>query len=326
MKLFFILISVFIPSSLYAAGEEVEQTKSFVEIFLGFFSTQMLINIGLACGVIIFTIILSKFIQARLFGYLENSNIWDDGSKEELIWVISRTVNIFVLIAGFSITLGILGLDLGIFMWGIGFGIGFTLRTFLTNFISGIIVVSQGSYHIGDLIEVRESRWRITKINALFTEVEQLDGVIFNIPNVRFIEENVRNFHTNDKRRIDVDVVVDYATDITQAKKVLEKVLSNFPNILQAPSSDILIESLWERGVNLKLRFWIHSKENFITLKSNITETVNLAFKQMNINIPYPHVTLVEWSDTHHTISQTTSSSTETTPVQRYKASSPKNA
>lgn len=271
---------------------EVEQAQGFVMIIAGLFSTETLLNIAFAIVVVILTFAASKFAQGKLFGYLEAANIGDDGSKEEIIGVISRTVNILVLITGFSITLGVLWVDLGIFMWGIWFGIWFTLRTFLTNFISGIIIVSQWSYHIGDLIEVWGKMWKIVKINALFTAMEEFDGVIFNIPNVRFFEENVRNFHTNDKRRIDVNVVVGYETDILQAKKVLQKVVSNFPMILQAPESDILVKALGDNGIELTLRFWIHSRENFITVKSNITETVNLAFKQTGIHIPYPQITL----------------------------------
>ncbi len=289
--IFFIVF--FFAEQSWAVGEnEIEQTKGTAQVILWFFSTEFLLNMVFAVVILILTIITSKFIQSRLFGYLESANIWDEASKEEVIGVISRTVNIIVLITGFSVTLGILWVDLGIFMWGIWFGIWFTLRTFLTNFISGIIIVSQGSYHIWDLIEVGTQRWKITKINALFTEIEELDGVIFNIPNVRFFEENVRNFHTNDKRRIDVEVVVDYKTDILQAKKVLQKVISNFPMVLQAPASDVLIRDLGDRWVGLTLRFWINSKENFITLKSNVTETVNLAFKQTEIKIPYPQITL----------------------------------
>lgn len=292
-RLIFILLLLF-PSSLWAAvvWGEIEQSKSSVQMLVWFFSTELLINIIFAIVVIILTFVLSKFIQSRLFHYLEAANIGDEWSKEEIIGLISRTMNVLVLITGFSITLGILGVDLGIFMWGIWFGIWFTLRTFLTNFISGIIIVSQGSYHIWDLIEIGTQRWHITKINALFTEIKELDGVIFNIPNVRFFEENVRNYHTNDKRRIDIEVVVGYETDILQAKKVLQKVVSNFPVVLQAPASDVLIRDLWEKWVGLKLRFWISSKENFITLKSNVTETVNLAFKQTGIHIAYPQMTL----------------------------------
>lgn len=285
-----IFFSFYTQAFAVAWWSEVAQTQDFVSTLVWFFSTELLLKIIFTVIVVVLTLLISKLIKNRLFGYLERANIGDEWSKEEIIGVISRTVNIIVLITGFSIALWVLGVDLGIFMWGIWFGIWFTLRTFLTNFISGIIIVSQWSYHIGDLIEVGSKMWKIVKINALFTAIEEFDGVTFNIPNVRFFEENVRNFHTNDKRRIDVEVVVDYSTDILTAKKVLKKVISNFPNILTAPEPDVLIDELWERWITLKLRFWIHSQDNFITLKSNITETVNLAFKQTDITIPFPHI------------------------------------
>lgn len=296
----FLALAIFslIPQSLWAAVSswEADTPKTSWEIILWFLSAEFLLNLAvnivLVVVVIALTFVASKFIQSKLFHYLEAANIWDEASKEEIIGVISRTMNIFVLITGFSISLGILWVDLGIFMGWIWFGIWFTLRTFLTNFISGIIIVSQWSYHIGDLIEVGNQRWRITKIQALFTEIEELDGTVFNIPNVRFFEENVRNFHTNDKRRIDVEVVVWYETDIIQAKKVLGKVVSNFPMVLSAPESDVIIWKLWDNGIELTLRFWVSSMENYITLKSNVTETVNLAFKQTGIHIPYPQMTL----------------------------------
>ncbi len=103
--------------------EQAEQTESFAQTVLGVFSLEIMLNIVFAVVTIIATIIVSKFVQNKLFRYLENSNIGDEGSKEELIGVISRTINVIVLVAGFSIALGVLGVDLGIFMGGIGFGI-----------------------------------------------------------------------------------------------------------------------------------------------------------------------------------------------------------
>lgn len=140
------------------------------------------------------------------------------------------------------------------------------------------------------MIEVDGKVGNILKINSLFTAIQEFDGVVFNIPNVRFFEENVRNYHTNDKRRIEIEVSVDYSTDIMQAKKVLQKVLSNFPMILQAPASDIIVKNFSDKGIILGMRFWISSKEDFVSLKSNITETVNHAFHQTDIAIPYPQM------------------------------------
>lgn len=289
-----VLFFLFHVSSYAAiAWGEVEQTTNFISTLLWFFSTEMLLKVIFAIVVIILTFITSKLVQSRLFGYLESSSLGAQEGKEELIGVISRTVNIVILITGFSITLWVLGIDLAIFMWGIWFGIWFTLRTFLTNFIAGIIVVTQWVYHSGDLIEVEGNMWKIVKINALFTAVQQFDGVIFYMPNIKFLEQEVKNYHSNDKRRVDIETVVGYGTDIVKVKQILGKVVSNFPNILPAPKYDIVIEQLSDNGILVRLRFWMHSDDNYFSLRSNVTETINLAFEQSGIVIPYKQITVI---------------------------------
>ncbi len=290
--LFILLVGILSSSTVFAAWEaEAQQTVDFLSTLMWVFSTQVLLRIIFAIIAIVLTFIVSKIARNRLFGYLERGSLGGEAWKEELIWVISRTVNITILAVWFSITLGILGVDLAIFMWGIWFGIGFTLKTFLTNFIAWIIMVTQGVYHVDDLIEVNGKKGKIAKIDSLFTAVQQFDGVYFYIPNIRFLEDDVRNYHTSDKRRVEIDVQVDYNTDIVKAKSIINKVLENFP-MLQAPASDIIVESLGDNGIFLRVRFWIGSKDPYFTLKSNVTETINLAFKQSGITIPFPQVTI----------------------------------
>lgn len=289
----FLLLALTAQSYSAVAGQEVEQTTSFITTLLWLFSTEVLLKVIFAIIVIILTFVISKLVRVRLFWYLESTSMWWEEGKEELIGVISRTVNIVILVTGFSITLWVLGIDLAIFMWGIWFGIGFTLRTFLTNFIAGIIVVTQWVYHSGDLIQVGDHMWKIQKINALFTAVEQFDGVIFYMPNIKFLEEEVRNYHTNDKRRVTVETIVEYGSDIVKAKQIIQKVIWNFPNILQAPNYDVIIDSLWENGILIKTRFWIQSSDHYFTIKSNVTETINLWFSQAGIVIPYKQITVI---------------------------------
>lgn len=242
---------------------------------------------------IVWTMIAKKVSTDRLIGYLETKFEWS-WWWDEVIWVVTRSVNVTVLVIWFSIVLGILWVDLWIFMWWIWFGIGFTLKTFLTNFTAWIIMVTQWVYHNWDLIEVWTDMWKIVKINALFTAVEKLDWVIFYIPNINFLEEKVANYHSNDKRRIEIEALVDYDTDITKTKAVINKVLDNFPNILKEPSSQIIIDKLDDSWILIIIRCWIRSNDNYIATKSNITETINLAFKQAKVWIPYPHMEIIQ--------------------------------
>jgi len=136
--------------------------------------------------------------------------------------------------------------------------------------------------------------WRIVKINSLFTAVEKLDGVIFYIPNINFLENKVLNYNSNDKRRVDIEVLVDYDTDIVKAKMILNKVLDSFPNILNDPKTQIVVDKLDDSWILIIVRAWISSSDKYVQVKSNITETINLAFKQSDINIPYPHLEVIK--------------------------------
>jgi small-conductance mechanosensitive channel len=245
----------------------------------------------MAMWVIVLTFILSKLISSKIVSYIEK-NATEESSREELTGMISRVVSITVLTIGFTISLGILWIDMWIFMWGIWFGIWFTLKTFLTNFVAGIMMVTQGFYHNWDVIEIDNQMWKIVKVNALFTAVEQFNGVIFYVPNIKFIEEKVINYYTNDKRRGEIDVLIDYKSDVHKAKQVVVMILDQFPNILKAPWSDVILDQLGDNGILLKARYWVPVKDNYIETKSNITETINMALRKQWIEIAYPHLTV----------------------------------
>ncbi len=275
-----------IHANVFAATDELDQTSEFIATLRALFSTSVLLKIVFTIIMIVLTFMVAKVVRVKLLGYLEKRYTWDS----EIISVITRTVNIAIYIAGFSAALGIIGIDLGIFMWGIWFGIWFTLKTFLVNFIAGIIMVTQRTYHAGDLISINGKMWNVVRVSALFTSIEQFNGVVFTVPNINFLENNVENFNTNDKRRIEIEVMINFKEDVTNAKKVILTMLSRFPGILQSPEPDVLVEKLGgdQSWVLLTVRSWIGAEDSYVTLKSHITETINLALKKNNIALAHP--------------------------------------
>lgn len=293
-KIFILLLVILANINLLNASNTinnaVDKSTKNSNLILSIFTLDTLINIVFAILAIIITIIISKIIDSKIGYFIEKWGSWEN--REELAGVMTRTANIAILSIWFTIALSILWVDVTIFLWGLGFGIWFTLKIFLSNFIAWIVMVTQWNYHNWDLIRIGEKIWKIKKINSLFTEVEQFNWVIFFIPNVRFLENEVENFHINDKRRIEILVWVDFETDLVKAKKVMLQVVNNFPWILKAPEPSVFIDKFDESSINLSLRFWINSHWEYFKTKSNVTETINLAFKQYWIKIPFPQVTL----------------------------------
>jgi small conductance mechanosensitive channel len=279
----------------YAAvsGNEAETANSFVDGLTTIISADMLLKLISALLIVVITFLIAKIVRNKVFVYLEGK-LWGEwANKQEMLFMTSRVVNITIIITWITVALGILWVDMTIFMGWIWFGIGFTLRTFLSNFIAWIIMVSQWTYHTHDLIEVEWKQWRILRINTLFTTAQQLDGVIFTIPNISFLDKEVKNYNASEKRRIDIDIHFDYDADIIKIKSVLKKVALSFDEVLTSPEAKMVIESFDDSYIRVQYRPWILSDSNFITMKSNLLETINLAFKQAGIDVAKQKITML---------------------------------
>lgn len=290
----YMFVSISNISTSYAAvwATELEASKQNLSIMANIFNTGVLLNIVFALITIVCTYSLSKIVSAKLARVIEWSWEWENG-KEELVWVVTRTTNISILAIGFSITLSILWVDMTIFLWGLWFWIWFTLKIFLSNFVAWIIMVTQWTYHNGDTIEVEWQLWKIKKIQSLFTSIEKFDWIIFYVPNIKFLEDTVSNYNSNDKRRVEIKVWIDYDADIVKAKKIIMQIIHQFPSILKAPEPIVILDELDSSSINLVSMFWIDSKGwEYFTTKSNVTETINMAFRQAWIKIPFPQITI----------------------------------
>ena len=294
ITLVYIIFSFMNSYTSYAAAwaNELDKSKENVSIIASFFTTDMLLNIFFAIIVVFLTFVSSKVLSSKLARYLEDSWNWEN--REELVGVLSRTTHITVLFIWFAITLTILWVDMWIFLGWLWFWLWFTLKIFLSNFVAWIIMVTQWTYHNWDLIQLEDWKmWNIKRIHSLFTAVQQFDGVIYYVPNVKFLEENVSNYNSNDKRRVEVEVWVDYNTDIVKAKRVMMQVIKQFPHVLISPEPFVTVDKLDESSVNMILRFWIAADGwDYLKTKSNVTETIHLAFRQSWITIPFPQVTI----------------------------------
>ena len=267
-------------------------TEENISIIWSYFTIDLFINFVFALFVILITFWVSKVVTNRLSLYIENLWKIDWANRDELISVITRTTNIFVIIIGFSITLSLLWVNMWIFMWWIWFWIWFTLKTFLSNFIGWILMVTQWTYHRWDLIKISWKIWYIREIHTLYTAMEQFDWIIYFVPNIKFLEDDVLNYNTNSKRRIEIKIQVDYDTDIIKVKELLIKLSSKIDNILDTPKPSVYLDQLDSSSINIILRVWIDSKSEYFQIKAIVIETINHIFKKEWIKIPFPQITI----------------------------------
>lgn len=207
--------------------------------------------------------------------------------------LFSKLTKIVLFTITFLIALNTIGLDLTLFtVFGgaIGVGVGFGLQKVVSNFISGIILLSDRSIKPGDVIAVGETYGWVNALGARYVSVITRDGKEHLIPNESLITEKVENWSfSNNDVRIRIPIGVSYNTDVRKAADIIVEAAKNTPRTLQTPEPRCLFREFGDSSINLELRVWINDPVNGMgNIQSELLFNIWDKFKEHNIEVPFP--------------------------------------
>lgn len=194
-------------------------------------------------------------------------------------------------IAAFAL-LGVFGVPLSAlstFMGLIGLGISFALRDTIANFISGLMIMINQPFKVGDQIALEGEEGTVRDIQIRATDIRTYDGRKLIIPNSKLYSGVVINNTAYDQRRFSVIVGVSYEDDVQKAKELAEETLEEIDSIEDEPAPQVLVDELAGSSVNLKLRGWTKpSKANMVAVTSEVTQEIKEKYDEAGIDIPFP--------------------------------------
>ena len=168
-------------------------------------------------------------------------------------------------------------------------GVGLGLQQTFNDFISGIILLMEGSVEVGDIIEVDGDIGRVLKISGRTSLVEMRDWKTVIVPNSKITVNNVVNWsHYNSKGRFNVNVGVAYGTDPELVQEVLLEIANNQDGILDQPTPMVNYSDFGESSKDFSLIFWSKDYLQIEHVKSDIRFQIDQKFKERGINIPFP--------------------------------------
>jgi len=205
---------------------------------------------------------------------------------------LSRMAQYAILFVGFSMALGVLGLDLTkvtILAGAIGVGVGFGLQTIVNNFISGLILLFERPIRVGDAIQIGEFQGEVRRIGIRASTVRTWEGADVIVPNSHLVSERVANWtFAEPMRRMDIRVGVAYGTDPPRMIALLLRVAGEHPKVLRDPGAVALFLGFGESALNFELRAWTDRVGEWVLIRSELTVAVNAALVGAAIAIPLP--------------------------------------
>ena len=168
-----------------------------------------------------------------------------------------------------------------------GLAVGFALKDSLSNFASGVMILINKPFFVGDYVEAGGTSGSVIEIKLFATKLKTPDNKVIYVPNSGITGANIVNYSAEETRRVDMEFGIGYSDDIDKAKDTILKILSADDRILKSPVPQIVVGSLGDSSVNIFVRPWV-KKENYWGVYFDITETVKKTFDEQNISIPFP--------------------------------------
>ena len=205
---------------------------------------------------------------------------------------INKILRYAIILIAFIIGLRILGFDITVLLAGYAavlVGLGFGLQNIFNDFISGIILLLDGSLKVDDIVEVNGRIYVVQEINFRTTTVLGRDENYVILPNSELTKNRVVNWTYNSKvSRFQVDIGVDYATDVIDIMETLKAVAKTTPRVLEKPQPFVRFENYGESSLDFSVYFYTTEIFRAENIKSDMRVEIFKALKAKGINIPFP--------------------------------------
>jgi len=223
------------------------------------------------------------------------------GSADTHQEILVRRV-VFYGVAGLFVAsaLSDLGVDLSILLGAAGIltvALGFASQTSASNIISGLFLIGEKPFAVGDVIRVSGTVGEVISIDLMSVKLRTFDNLFVRIPNETMIKTEVTNLMRFPIRRYDLQVGVAYNEDIREVRDILMEVADANPLCLEEPAPLIIFQGYGDSALQHQFSVWAKT-ENWLELRNTLPVEVKEAFDERGIEIPFPHRTLYAGSAT----------------------------
>lgn len=213
--------------------------------------------------------------------------------------LLKRLVYWLVLSLFLASVLKQLGFSLSVLLGAAGVltvAIGFASQTSASNLISGLFLIGEKPFQLGDIIKVGETTGEVLSIDLLSVKLRTFDNLFVRIPNESLIKTQMTNMTRFPIRRFDLQVGVAYKENIKHVRELLLSVADNNPLSLDEPAPLFVFNGFGDSSLNIQFSVWT-KRENFRDLRNSLQEEVKNAFDAAGIELPFPHRSLYAGSD-----------------------------
>jgi len=269
----FQIIREFLEFELFSLGEYTLRAYTLVAILFVFLMTKVILWL----------------IKTTMFRKQKQKSL-DLGNTYALFQIIKYVI----WVIAFAFLLETIGIKITVLVAGSAallVGIGLGLQQTFNDIVSGIILLSERSIKVGDVLEIDDDIVRIQEIGLRTSTGSNRDEITIIIPNSLITTNKVINWsHQSKKTRFKINVGVAYGSDVDLVSKILKESTLEHPDISDENLVDIRFLDFGNSSLDFQILFYSENIFRIEKEKSDIRKIINRKFTENNISIPFPQM------------------------------------
>lgn len=240
----------------------------------------------------IFTFFISLFLFKLLKESFQSGKLskidMEDGARNSVITSIGFIGFVFSFILGIAVMGGSFS-SIAIIAGALSFGAGLGLQNMVSNLVAGLTILFERPIKLGDWVIINGQEGVVKQINMRSTTLEAWNKANVIIPNSDILSSSLINMtYTNRMGRAEINVGVDYDSDVELVKKTLLEIAASNPNVLSNPAPSVTFTNLGDNSLDFQLLCYTANVYNKGGIADNIRGEIIKRFRELNINIPFP--------------------------------------
>ncbi len=205
--------------------------------------------------------------------------------------MIARRVGFWLIMgAAIASAMSQLGFEVGALLGAAGIltvALGFASQTSASNLISGLFLIGERPFVVGDIIKVGNTTGEVLSIDMLSVKLRTFDNLFVRVPNESLIKSEITNLTRFPLRRIDLTLGVAYKENMARVREVLMRVAEQDPQCLAEPAPLFIFLGIGDSSLDFQFSVWT-LRENFLEVKNRLLASIKNTFDEQGIEIPYP--------------------------------------
>jgi len=267
---------------------DIEKILEFEIISIGQYNLKI-ISLFVIFLIIVVTKIVLWLIKRSIFRKkkLAKFNDGDSYASFQLIKYVIWVIAAGLILETFGVKVTILIAGSAALLVGIGLG----LQQTFNDVISGIILLSERSIKIEDILEIDGDVVKIQEIGLRTSKGLNTDDISIIIPNSLITTNKVINWsHQTKKTRFRIDVGVSYGSDVDLVLKILEESALEHPDIFEKDLVEARLVNFGNSSLDFQILFFSKNIFRINKVKSDIRRIITKKFIQNKVTIPFPQM------------------------------------